>query len=609
MKRNFILFVAFLFFAVLGGCQFPSFVPQQASEEQNLPGDEIKDVPRSQTADFAFQTLLPVDLSLTVNLSGKKDSITAAPAVIVRLLNKNGSVVYTGKTKEDGTLETRLQLPAAPEDMTLTLKAPGYSERRVVIGDISTYSLVKRTITISRKDTKVSASEYSIPDTDGDGVPDVYDAFPTDPNSAFAENIPADGSLTISFEDLFGQAQAGDADYNDFLAQYTITLIKNGDGDVTRLQGSAHAVTKLAGYNHRFGIRISPFNGDAVLNVSYADKAGGIMPGGISGRIVNGGADITLFQSTKFSIGCATTFSLDFSQPQTAAQIDQPPYNPYLYVYNTKHDIHLIGEDALPNSANPGDSFRDAEGFPWALLVPDTWVPPEETQRIEVPYPRFTDWRLSNGTLSMDWYQGGSAPPNTPPAAVFNDYEVSGAGTAGVNGFYRENGINEGFPKYDRVGGVYFMYYLTADDYGGTPVWAIQDQIVGTLDTAQYYDSRTPATPPAGDWSTLLGSLPNAMVSRSAITGTAAVGGTITGVYVFSDADGDSEGSTTIQWFRFANSTSTTGGTAIPGATSASYTCASGDAGQFLRMRITPVDSRGATGTPVFSGAIPISAS
>ena len=89
----------------------------------------------------------------------------------------------------------------------------------------------------------------------------------------------------------------------------------------------------------------------------------------------------------------------------------QPPFNPYLFVKNTGHDIHLIGKQALPTSINPGDPFRDSQGFPWALMVPTLetiddgkWKHPNECQRIEIPYPRFTLWRESLGDEHVDWY-------------------------------------------------------------------------------------------------------------------------------------------------------------------------------------------------------------
>ncbi len=609
MKKYSALALFCAFILTLTGCPFPNIVLQPISSSDSsipLPSDEINDVIRAQSGAFAFETLLPVDLSLRVNLISKGSGSKELPAatVIARILDSKGNVVYTGMVNADGMIETQLQLPAAPEDMTLILTAQGFDERRIVIKDMQKLSLVKRTLAMKSKGTTSKALDASMPDTDGDGVPDVYDAFPTDPDSAFRQNIPADGALTISFEDLFGRAKAGDADYNDFLSQYKISLIKNADGGVIRLEGEALAKVKLAGYNHRFGIVIAPFSGDAYLKVTYLDANGQILPSSTAALKVSGSADITLFTKTNDSIGCTTKFTLHFVQPQTGDQIDQPPYNPYLFVYNTGHDIHLIGETPLPNSINPGDTFRDSQGFPWALLVPDTWKHPDETQRIEIPYPRFTQWRESNGTLATDWYLGQLPPPsvNTPPVAFFNDYEVTGAGSGAANGFYRENGTNQGRPRFDKVGGGMFLYFLTAADYGDISAWVIQDQIVGTLLTALYYSASNTPLPWVGAWSNMTGAMPEAGVAQISITGSAIPGETITGHYVYSDAEGDAEGATTFQWYRFSSATQTTGGTAITGATSPAYTVTSADAGgRFLRLLVTPADSRGAVGAPVFS--------
>ena len=112
-----------------------------------------------------------------------------------------------------------------------------------------------------------------------------------------------------------------------------------------------------------------------------------------------------LFENTRISVGRASSFVLLFASPQDRNGVDEPPYNPYLYVYNTGYDIHMIGEKPLPWSRDPpGSTFRDEDGFPWALLVPVDWIHPEEGQRIEIPYPRFTLWRESFGAEHADWY-------------------------------------------------------------------------------------------------------------------------------------------------------------------------------------------------------------
>ncbi|MBB6730915.1 discoidin domain-containing protein [Cohnella zeiphila] len=86
-----------------------------------------------------------------------------------------------------------------------------------------------------------------------------------------------------------------------------------------------------------------------------------------------------------------------------------------------------------------------------------------------------------------------------------------------------------------------------------------------------------------------------------AIDGTAAVGETLTGAYDYSDPDGDAEGASTFQWYRGTKADGSDK-TPIDGATSPSYTVASGDAGTYLFFEVTPVASDGILqGDPVVS--------
>ena len=395
----------------------------------SLPPDLVNDVPRSLSGPFTFETLLPVTLNLQVDLyamaarakgPGSLQKLPAdAAAVIVDLRDTRGNTVYEGKVKADGTLGAMLRLPAAPEDMILTLSADKFGERAISIKDMRRYIEVNRTVSLASND--IATKDIGSSDRDGDGVPDDKDDYLDDPNAAFTVHVPANGPLTIAFEDLYLHASAGDADYNDFIAKYNLTLILNADNKIVRLEGEATAAVRLAGYNHRFGIVVGPFEGDARLSVTYLNSGiaqKSAVPIGTK-QLVSGRANIVLFVSTKDSIGKTTTFSLDFDTPQDQSSIDQPPYDPYLYVYNTGYDIHLIGESALPGSRNPsGSAFRDAEGFPWALLVPSDWKHPDETQRIEVPYPRFSLWRQSMGTEFTDWYLHYYDPYVAPTAAT-----------------------------------------------------------------------------------------------------------------------------------------------------------------------------------------------
>ena len=399
-----------------------------------LPADWAADVPRSDAGSFEFKTLLPVDVNLAVRhyalVSMDKEPVSWTlldpdeADVYVTVTDRDGAPVYTGSLMPDGTLSARLVLPAAPEDLTFTLNAQGFEERSFVVHDASGYAEINRTISMSATEGGLAgpaARSVVYPDRDGDSVPDVYDAFPDDPESAFAVHVPYDGPLTVAFEDLFGRAQAGDADYNDFIASYQITEYVNGQGNaVARVDGTARAVAKIAGYNHDFLIAIESFTGGADLTIHY--------PAITIDVRVSAPAIIPLFVSTRDTVGQAVSFSLHFDEPQPRATMDEPPYNPFLHVRNTGYDIHLIGEEAMPGSKSAGLTFQDAEGFPWALLVPSAWEHPLEGQRIEVPYPRFTPWRQSFGTEHTDWYLHKD-DPYLPTLAV----HVAGYYNAGSN--------------------------------------------------------------------------------------------------------------------------------------------------------------------------------
>ncbi|MBN4063751.1 hypothetical protein JYT79_03115, partial [Cardiobacterium sp. AH-315-I02] len=74
------------------------------------------------------------------------------------------------------------------------------------------------------------------------------------------------------------------------------------------------------------------------------------------------------------------------------------------------------------------------------------------------------------------------------------------------------------------------------------------------------------------------------------INGTALVGNTLTGIYDFSDIDGDDEDVSIYRWFR--------GALVIPGATATTYALIAADSGKAIRFEVTPVAATG-TGTGI----------
>ena len=120
-------------------------------------------------------------------------------------------------------------------------------------------------------------------------------------------------------------------------------------------------------------------------------------------------------------------------------------------------------------------SYQDGEGFPWGLLVPLKWTPPAETQRIEVHYPRFANWRQSFGAEHTDWYLHYDDPYVPPPDdIVAEESQVT---------FSRRAGIQSppGQRRHGRSGRVHF------------PGTAVRWQLHRRYPTIQRYDSATKA--------------------------------------------------------------------------------------------------------------------
>ena len=452
MKKVTVILVALGLILVMTGCEMLLPMPQAQTlgAEQTLfgtvPSDEIRDVSRSLAGSFTFETLYPVEISLTIELYETDESgnllsddalSSAAHPAYVSLADAADNLVLAGRADESGVFETTAFLPSAPEDMTLLVRVDGFGQRSIEITDLVEYERIDRTVTFSRIGSPGFAHGsrslfndigVSPADSDGDGVPDLEDVEPSNDRVAFYAFVPSRESITVAYEDLFGRANAGDADYNDFIASYTIRESINADGDVAEILVEATAVQKLAGYNHRFGIRLDSFDGTATVTGTYIASDGSVIER--TPEDYDGSAEIDLFINSRRAKGKDASFTVVFDTPQTREGLDAlpvAPYNPYLFVYNTGKDIHLIGREANDDSNNPGDPFVDGDLFPWALLVPRDWIHPDEGRRIENFYEGFTIWRESAGELAADWYDFYGVPyPDDPPVGNQPPYPVIG---------------------------------------------------------------------------------------------------------------------------------------------------------------------------------------
>ena len=87
-------------------------------------------------------------------------------------------------------------------------------------------------------------------------------------------------------------------------------------------------------------------------------------------------------------------------------------------------DVHFPGRTAfagrqagLPAESGAG-SFRDANGYPFLLEIPNTWRFPLERVRIDAAYPQFAQWRNSAGAQARSWYLSPTSTANRVSNAI-----------------------------------------------------------------------------------------------------------------------------------------------------------------------------------------------
>lgn len=273
-------------------------------------------------------------------------------------------------------------------------------------------------------------------DTDGDGVMDVFDAYPSDPERAYINYYPSkDVWGTLAFEDMF--PSSGDYDLNDLVMSYRYTMISNAKNDIVEMNAEYQPLANGAAYKNAFGVQF-PFAADLIKSATGQKVSTGlsklngngteagqskavIMPfDDVSAVLFNPGG--AYFANTRMDFDKVTTAPISvfisFVTPISTNTLDIANNNPFL-VSNQRRayevhlpgfaptdlaDVKLLGTGEDNSDPKSNRYYVTKDNHPWALNFASGFTHPIESAAINTAYLHFFDWAQSGGTSYRDWY-------------------------------------------------------------------------------------------------------------------------------------------------------------------------------------------------------------
>lgn len=269
-------------------------------------------------------------------------------------------------------------------------------------------------------------------DTDGDGVPDSFDAYPNDINAAFNSYYPNQGVIAaLAFEDLW--PSKGDYDFNDLIVDYNILTVTNANNDVSKIIGKFSIRAIGAGFHNGFGFAL-----DNILSSQVKSVTGSALEEGYISLNANGteagqtNATVIVFDDAwnhgysntdptkEFAIPTDTiTIELILNAPVPLAQFGIAPFNPFLIVNQERgREIHMadyaptdladlsyFGQYNDDSDVASGKYYKTIDNLPWIISIPTQFDYPIEKTAVDKPHLKFIPWVESSGVLFNDWYK------------------------------------------------------------------------------------------------------------------------------------------------------------------------------------------------------------
>ena len=335
----------------------------------------------SPNFDFSTVTNVKIYLKVTNEKTGNP-----LGQVSINLKKANGDLNWQGFTDDNGLSVFTATVETAANTATVVVTKEGYHTVNCAIDGIG------KLIEFGKNIAMKPVEQVQIVDSDGDGVADNEDDYPTDPIGA----KKLVGVYTLAFEDLY--PAAGDADVNDLVVRLTIKEIIDSQNKVRRIDLKTKLLASGAGYTNQFWINIYELDSNGAIVKTYKREL-------IHNPKANTPYTLGSICNTKNSEtyrNCEELIqeSIVFEGGIDRKSLSPMPYDPYIVCNGVAgKESHLPFVKTIFTG-----QVKDSNGFPWAILVPYNWLWPCYGSSIYSAYPSFSGWCASDGANYSDWY-------------------------------------------------------------------------------------------------------------------------------------------------------------------------------------------------------------
>lgn len=283
-------------------------------------------------------------------------------------------------------------------------------------------------------------------DIDEDGVADVDDAFPFDPNKAYKTNFPASGFGTLMYEDLW--PGKGDYDFNDLVVDYQYEIVSNANDQVVEanytfvtraIGGALHnafafqldsinpaKITTVNGTRTN-GITWTSFNSngteagnDNETNIIVYKDAYDLLPttGGFWFMNVEKEAPDVGNDTSSISVKFINNGVAPAAGTVSTQQLAASKFNPYIIVGQERgKEVHLADKrpsskinmiyfGTVDDNSIPAQNryYKTDTNLPWALNIGSSIPYAQEKQDFSSCFLNFSNWAESGGLNNTEWY-------------------------------------------------------------------------------------------------------------------------------------------------------------------------------------------------------------